>query len=52
LTQVIATVWRKLFRLSADTGIDLSSAWIALGVTCVLCLWLLTRKVRAFEVVK
>jgi ABC-2 type transport system permease protein len=52
LTQLIATVWRKLFRLSADTGIDLSNAWIALGVACVICLWLLTRKVRAFEVIK
>jgi ABC-2 type transport system permease protein len=52
LTQVIATVWRKLFRLSADTGIDLLNAWTALGVACAICLWLLTRKVRAFEVVK
>ncbi len=52
LTQVIATVWRKLFRLTADTGIGLLDAWIALGVACAICLWLLTRKVRAFEVVK
>jgi ABC-2 type transport system permease protein len=52
LTYVIATVWRKLFRLPADAGIDLMNAWIALGVTCAICLWLLTRKVRAFEVVK
>jgi ABC-2 type transport system permease protein len=52
LTQVIATIWRKLFRLTADTGIDLMNAWIALGVACAICLWLLTRKVRAFEVVK
>jgi ABC-2 type transport system permease protein len=52
LTQVIATVWRKLFRLRADTGIDLFNAWIALGVASAICLWLLTRKVRAFEVVK
>lgn len=54
LTAVIDTVWRKLFRISAETAnsIGLSDAWIALGVACVICLWLLTRKVRAFEVVK
>jgi ABC-2 type transport system permease protein len=52
LTQVIATIWAKLFRLHSSTGIDLLDAWMALGATCVICLYLLTRKVRAFEVVK
>ncbi len=52
LTQVIATIWAKLFRLHASTGIDLLDAWMALGATCAICLYLLTRKVRAFEVVK
>ncbi len=27
-------------------------AWNALAVACALCLWLLVKKVRAFEVVK
>jgi ABC-2 type transport system permease protein len=52
LTAVMATVWSKLFRLTAPRDIGLLDAWIALGVACVICLWLLTRKVRAFEVVK
>jgi ABC-2 type transport system permease protein len=52
LTQVIATIWGRLFRLSADPGLNVFDAWMALAATCVICLWLLTRKVRAFEVVK
>jgi ABC-2 type transport system permease protein len=52
LTQVIATIWAKLFRLHSSTGIDLWDAWMALGATCAICLYLLTRKVRPFEVVK
>jgi ABC-2 type transport system permease protein len=52
LTQVIATVWAKLFRVHADTGIALWDAWMTLAATCVISLYLLTRKVRAFEVVK
>lgn len=52
LTQVMHTIWSHLFRY--DSGIDMSvtSAWSALGVTCALCLWLLARRIRAFEVIK
>lgn len=52
LAQVIATVWSKLFRLDASTGITVTEAWTSLGVACAICLWLLARRVRAFEVVK
>ena len=52
LTQVIYTVWMKLFRAEPDTGISVTSAWTCLAVVCALCLWLLMRRVRAFEVVK
>jgi ABC-2 type transport system permease protein len=52
LSEVIATVWAKLFRVNPTTGIDLFDAWMSLAAACVICLWLLTRKVRAFEVVK
>src|ERR1041385_449889 len=52
LTQVIATVWSKLFRFDPTTGISVTDAWISLCVTCAICLWLLARRVRAFEVVK
>ena len=52
LTQVMATVWSKLFRLDIGTGITVAEAWTSIGVACAICLWLLTRRVRAFEVVK
>ncbi len=52
LSQVMRTIWNSLFRLPADTGLETLDAWNALAVTCLLCLWLLFKKVRAFEVVK
>jgi ABC-2 type transport system permease protein len=52
LTQVIATIWAKLFRLPITTGIELWDAWMELIGVCVISMYLLTRKVRAFEVVK
>jgi ABC-2 type transport system permease protein len=53
LTQVNYTIWAHLFRNpDAATRIDALDAWNALAVTCALCLWLLVKKVRAFEVVK
>jgi hypothetical protein len=46
------TIWTYLFRI--DTGQSMSSAeaWIALLFYCGICLALLVRKVRAYEVVK
>lgn len=52
LTEVMFTIWSKLFRWPLDTGISLESAWICVGVVAAVCLWLLIRRVRAFEVVK
>ncbi len=53
LTQVNFTIWSRLFRLEdATTRISVGDAWNALAATCVLYLWLLVKKVRAFEVVK
>jgi len=52
LTEVMFTVWSKLFRWPSDTGISIEAAWICIGVVCAVCLWLLVRRVRAFEVVK
>jgi ABC-2 type transport system permease protein len=52
ISYLMATVWNSLFRM--DTGRSMSSAeaWIALLVYCGICLALLVRKVRAFEVIK
>jgi ABC-2 type transport system permease protein len=52
LTEVMFTIWSKLFSWPADTGISLEASWICVAVVCAVCLWLLIRRVRAFELVK
>ena len=52
LTQVAHTIWSYLFRYDTGTEMSVGSAWTVLGVTCVICLWLLAKRVRPFEVVK
>ena len=48
---LMATVWKSLFLIGEDRGIPVAQAWIALLVYCGICLGLLLRKVRAYEVV-
>jgi ABC-2 type transport system permease protein len=52
LVFLMKTIWTYLFRI--DTGQSMSSAeaWIALLLYCGICLTLLVRKVRAYEVIK
>jgi ABC-2 type transport system permease protein len=52
LGELIRTVWSSLFRLDTTTSLSVGSAWIALLVICGLCLLLLSRRLRAFEVVR
>ncbi len=54
LTEVMYTIWTKLFRYEPESGISVwDRAWIVFGPSlCGLCLWLLMRRVRAFEVIK
>jgi ABC-2 type transport system permease protein len=53
LAQDNFVIWVKLFRVTdATVRIDVWDAVNALAVTCLICLWLLFKKVRAFEVVK
>jgi len=52
LTQVVHVVWSDLFRYDAGADLSVTEAWSALAVTCALCLVLLARRIRAFEVVK
>jgi ABC-2 type transport system permease protein len=50
---MLGTLWMNLFRVEdIDTGVSLGSAVFQLVAVCALCLWLLSRKTRAFEVVK
>jgi ABC-2 type transport system permease protein len=52
IVYLIGTVWTSLFRIDNDRGISSSAAWIVLLIYCGICLALLVRKVRAYEVVK
>ncbi|MBM4027569.1 MAG: hypothetical protein FJ280_19515 [Planctomycetes bacterium] len=52
LGEVIHTIWGSLFDTSRATDLSVMQAWIVLGVTCALCLGLLARRIRGFEVVK
>jgi len=49
---LMTTVWNALFRVDSVHPIPVLQAWIALLVYCAICLGLLMRKVRAYEVVR
>ena len=52
IVYLMATVWTSLLGVTMDGTITPSEAWIALLVYCAICLALLVRRVRAYEVVK
>ena len=52
LGYLMATVWNALFHIDRMHDIPVFQAWIALLFYCSVCLWLLLRKVRAYEVVR
>lgn len=53
ISSLIATVWTSLFRIPIEIGsMSAGEAWTALLVVCAICLFLLMRKVRAYEVIQ
>jgi ABC-2 type transport system permease protein len=53
IVEAIETIWADLLRPGADyTRISSGDAWFVVTAVCALCLWMLTKKVRAREVVK
>jgi ABC-2 type transport system permease protein len=52
LTEVVHTVWADLLRYDSGATLSVAYAWTVLVLACVLCAWLLARRIRAFEVVK
>lgn len=52
LAYLMGTIWNALFRADSEHAIPVSQAWIALLLYCGVCLWLLLRKVRAYEVIR
>jgi ABC-2 type transport system permease protein len=52
LGNLIVTVESHLFGQHSPTGLPTENAWLALLAICTFCLYLLERKVRAYEVVR
>ncbi len=52
LAQVMSNIWSQMFRSDTPPDVPVADAWIALAVACAICLWLLARRVKAFEVIK
>jgi ABC-2 type transport system permease protein len=49
---LITVVWCDLFKVESDVPLSPARAWIGLLVICAVCLLLLSKKLRAYEVVK
>lgn len=53
LPVLMSTVWSSLFQMQwGRDDFPVAEAWIALLFYCGVCLWLLLKKVRAYEVVR
>ena len=52
IVYMMATVWTSLFRIDTRQSMSSVQAWTALLIYCGICLVLLIRKVRAYEVVR
>jgi ABC-2 type transport system permease protein len=50
IAEVIAEIWRGLFGIREGMRIGVAGAWEALIVFCAICVYVLSRKVRACEV--
>lgn len=52
LSQMMHVVWSDMFRYDSGSEITLGEAWLVLGGTAAFSLWMLSRRVRAFEVTR
>jgi ABC-2 type transport system permease protein len=52
LAYLMSEVWSDLFRIESVQSLSVVEVWLALLVYCAICLALLMRKVRAYEVVR
>jgi ABC-2 type transport system permease protein len=52
IVYLMTTVWSSMFRLDNELSISPGEAWTALLLYCGICLALLVRKVRAYEVIR
>ena len=52
LPYLMGTVWIALFQVEMEQSISITQAGVAILLYCTICLWLLLRKVRAYEVIR
>jgi hypothetical protein len=52
IVQMMSTAWGQLLRYDTGNGVSATQAWTVLAIVSAISLWLLSKKVRAFEVVK
>jgi ABC-2 type transport system permease protein len=52
ISEVCGTIWAHLFEVTPATALPIGAAWFALAAGSLLCLGLLMRRVRAYEVVR
>jgi ABC-2 type transport system permease protein len=52
LPYLMGTVWIALFQVDMEQSVSITQAWVAILLYCTVCLWLLLRKVRAYEVIR
>jgi ABC-2 type transport system permease protein len=52
IMHMMATAWGQLLHYDGGNGTTPAQAWSMLALVSAICLWLLSKKVRAFEVVK
>jgi hypothetical protein len=51
-SDVINSIWYSLFHQERPDRLPLGAAWAAWTASCLVCLWLLSRRLRAYEVVR
>lgn len=52
LRSLIRTIWAGLFNHPTNMELPLTAAWISVTIICAICLFILSRKVRAYEVIE
>lgn len=49
---IVGVIWASFFGIEDASEMSVTGALIGLTVICAVCVWLLSRKIRAFEVVR
>jgi ABC-2 type transport system permease protein len=52
LRRVIGLIFSQMFRDTSPSPVPAGDAWTALAVASAICLWLLSKRIKPFEVVK